>query len=157
MVATDGSVAGAFGAALVGTWELVLREDRTDAGALHPEPNLGATPTGLLVYDAGGHFCAQFMRRDRIAGATIASASLPAGRNNSRAIDGYDAYFGRYTVEENTQTVTQTLDGALAVENVGLVVTRRMEIVGDELTLRLPTTAADGSEVVRTLKWRRVA
>ena len=116
-----------------------------------------ATPSGLLVYDSAGHFCAQFMKRDRIVDAALATASVPAGRNNSRAIDGYDAYFGRYTVDESTHTVTQILDGALAAENVGIVVTRRMEISGDELTLRLPTTAADGSEVVRTLKWRRVA
>jgi len=71
-------------------------------------------------------------------------------------VGGYDAYFGRYSVDETTGEVTQTLDGALAVENVGIVVTRRMVVSGDELTLRLPTTAVDGTPVVRTLRWKRV-
>lgn len=153
-----GSSSGAaLAAALVGTWELYFREDRTERGAVHPDPGLGADPTGLLIYDAGGHFSAQFMKRDRSDRGGGAPTSAADGVNNSRAVGGYDAYFGRYTVDESTGEVTQTLDGALATENVGMVVTRRMVVEGDELTLRLPTTAWDGTPVVRTLRWRRVA
>ena len=140
---------------LVGTWELFFREDRTQAGVVHFDPGLGADPRGLLVYDSGGHFSAQFMKQDRTSGESFPQAGTP--QNNSRAVGGYDAYFGRYSVDDVTGEVTQTLDGALAVENVGMVVTRRMVVSGDELTLRLPTTAMDGTPVVRTLKWRRVA
>jgi hypothetical protein len=141
---------------LVGSWQLVFREDRTESGALHPDSALGADPVGLLVYDASGHFAAQFMKRDRGSEAGGADPAA-SGQNNSRAIGGYDAYFGRYTVDEAAGVVTQTLEGALAAENVGLVVTRRMVVNGDELSLTLPTTAVDGTRVVRTLRWRRVA
>lgn len=141
--------------ALVGTWELYFREDRTATGDVHPDPSLGVHPAGLLVYDAAGHFSAQFMRRDRSAPNMTPAGS--AGHNNSRAVNGYDAYFGRYSVDEATGLVTQTLDGALAAENVGMTVTRRLEVHGNELRLELPTTALDGMAVVRTLKWRRVA
>jgi hypothetical protein len=140
---------------LVGTWELVFREDRTDGGEVRPEPSLGPDPTGLLVYDSAGRFSAQFMKRDRTMAETAGSGQV-GGRNNSRAVAGYDAYFGRYSVNDATGEVTQMLDGALAVENVGMVLTRRMEVVGDGLTLRLPTTAGDGTPVMRTLRWRRV-
>lgn len=143
-------------ASLVGTWNLFFREDRTEAGELHPDPSLGAEPIGLLVYDSGGHFSAQFMKRDRTSGERTPEPQT-AGRNNSRAMGGYDAYFGRYSVDDATGEVTQVLDGALAAENVGMVVTRRMQVAGDELTLRLPTTAVDGTPVVRTLRWKRVA
>ena len=146
-----------LGKALIGSWELYFREDRTESGELHPDPSLGADPTGLLVYDSGGRFSAQFMRRDRRASESAAREPPSSGHNNSRAVNGYDAYFGRYTVDEATGLVTQTLDGALAVENVGVVVTRRLQVTGDGLMLRLPTTAVDGTPVVRTLKWRRVA
>lgn len=71
-------------------------------------------------------------------------------------IGGYDAYWGRYHVDPGTGLVTQTLEGALAAENVGITVTRPMVVDGDELMLRLETTAVDGTPVVRTLKWRRV-
>lgn len=97
------------------------------------------------------------MRRDRATGVTADLESGISGLNNSRAINGYDAYFRKYMVDEDTHLVTQTLEGALAAENVGMVVTRPMEVDGDELTLCLPTTAVDGEPVTRTLKWRRVA
>jgi hypothetical protein len=52
--------------------------------------------------------------------------------------------------------VTQRLVGALSKENVGLVVTRRMLVEGDTLTIQLETTSAEGEGVIRTLIWSRV-
>ncbi len=69
---------------------------------------------------------------------------------------GYDAYFGLYTVDDERGTVTQRLLGALSPENVGSVLTRAMEVSGDTLVIRLQTTVGDGTEVTRTLTWRRV-
>lgn len=148
---------GPFAASLVGTWELFHREDRTESGEVCPEPGLGQEPIGVLVYDGGGRFSAQFMKRDRSEDDRVPTGPASSGHNNTRASNGYDAYFGRYTVDEETHMVTQTLEGALSVENVGVIVTRQMEVAGDQLTLRLPTTSVDGESVVRTLRWRRVA
>lgn len=153
-MSTSVQTPGAYARALVGCWDLVLREDRNEAGELRIDPGLGADPIGLLVYDASGRFSAQFMRRNRSTGDD-APEQAASGLNNTRSINGYDAYFGRYSVDEDTHMVTQTLEGALAADNVGVVVTRRMEVDGDTLTLRLPTTAADGEPIVRTLQWRR--
>jgi hypothetical protein len=138
---------------LPGTWQLLSRIDMTAAGERRPEPLLGEDPHALLVYDRGGNFAVQFMRRDR----SVAIPDGPGGaKNNSRAQDGYDAYFGSYTIDDETGTVTQRLQGALSRENVGLVVTRAMEVKGDTLIIRLDTTSADGTAVARTLTWRRV-
>jgi hypothetical protein len=95
------------------------------------------------------------MRRQRAPADAPNEEPTSTGRNNTRSLNGYDAYFGRYTVDETSHTVTQVLHGALALENVGIVVTRQMEVDGEILTLRLPTTAASGERVVRTLQWRR--
>ena len=141
--------------ALVGTWRLVSREDRTASGEPRIEPSLGADPIALLVYDRGGNFAAQFMKRDRQSvPPTSAGASGP---NNSRAVGGYDAYFGSYSVDDAAGTVTQRLLGALSPENVGLVLTRSMRVSGDELVIHLETASADGTPVVRTLRWTRAA
>jgi hypothetical protein len=140
---------------LIGTWELASREDRTPGGQRVVEPSLGQDPIALLIYDRSGHFAAQFMRRRRDPGAREEGASAGA-RNNSRARDGYDAYFGTYTVDDADGTVTQTLVGALSPENVGMVLTRAMSVVGDRLTIRLETSAASGDPVIRTLEWTRV-
>lgn len=139
---------------LIGTWELLSREDRTPAGDLRIDPSLGADPIALLIYDGHGHFAAQFMKRDRTGSETdIASR----GPNNSRARGGYDAYFGTYSVDDANGTVTQRLTGALSPENVGHVLTRAMTVTGDELMIRLETATANGEPVVRSLRWRRVA
>ena len=138
---------------LVGTWSLVSRIDLTHNGKPHPDPLLGEDPVALLVYDRTGHFAAQFMKRDRSAPVAAAPAE---SKNNTQAQGGYDAYFGTYSANDATGEVTQTLLGALSAGNVGLVLTRAMQVEGDTLRIRLETTAADGAPVVRTLTWRRV-
>jgi hypothetical protein len=140
-------------ATLPGTWQLFSRIDITASGERRPEPSLGEDPVALLIYDKGGNFAAQFMRRDR----TVGVPDGPNGaRNNSRAQGGYDAYFGTYTIDDEQGTVTQRLTGALSRENVGLVLTRAMAVQGDTLIINLDTNAADGTPVTRTLTWRRV-
>ena len=138
---------------LIGTWRLVSREDRTASGERRIDPSLGADPIALLVYDRRGNFAAQFMKRDRQSAPSTPGGA--AGLNNSRAVGGYDAYFGSYTVDDLAGTVTQRLLGALSPENVGLVLTRSMRVSGDELVIQLDTASADGTPVVRTLRWTR--
>ena len=140
--------------ALIGTWRLVSREDRTGSGERRIDPGLGADPIALLVYDRGGNFAAQFMKRERRSAPVAAGPSAP---NNSQAVGGYDAYFGSYTVDDAAGTVTQRLQGALSAENVGLVLTRAMQVIGNELVIQLDTASADGTPVVRTLRWTRAA
>ena len=140
---------------LIGTWELVSREDRTENGELRDEPILGSNPIAILIYDGGGHFSAQFMKRDRTRSEPESRGAFAP--NNSRAVGGYDAYFGTYTVNDNELTVTQCLVGALSRENVGQVLTRAMSVVGDELAIRVQTASATGESVTRTLRWQRVA
>ena len=141
--------------ALLGTWKLVSREDRTHEGELRVDPALGADPVAILTYDRGGYFAAQFMKRERNPDTEVVVAK--AGPNNSRTIGGYDAYFGTFTVNDAEGTVTQRLEGALSPESVGQVLTRAMTVAGDELTIQLETASVTGETVIRTLKWKRVA
>jgi hypothetical protein len=138
---------------LVGTWKLRSRIDLTASGERHPEPTLGDDPVAWLFFDAAGNFAAQFMKRDRSALVSAATG----GANNTRAIDGYDAYFGSYCVDPESGLITTTLVGALAREHVGSVLTRAMRVNGDTLTITLDTSSADGQPLTRTLTWSRVA
>lgn len=139
---------------LPGTWELLSRRDVTDAGEARVDSSLGADPVAMLIYDTSGHFAAQFMKRDRATSAVTEVRSAAA--NNSRAQGGYDAYFGTYEVDDSAGTVTQRLLGALSAENVGVVLTRDMQVDGDRLTISLRTVAATGEPVTRTLVWKRI-
>lgn len=139
--------------ALPGTWRLVSRIDVAANGERRVDPALGEDPIALLFYDRAGNFAAQFMKRDR---SNVADVVAGTAKNNSRARDGYDAYFGSYTIDDAAGTVTQKLAGALSKENVGHVLTRGMTVDGDELKIELETTSVEGVPVTRTLRWKRV-
>jgi hypothetical protein len=132
------------------------REDVAADGQRRIDPILGADPVAYLIYDTTGHFSAQFMRRDRTSVEEPVAGRPSGSANNSRAVNGYDAYFGRYIVGADS-TVTQTLEGALSAADVGKVVTRRFRVADGELIIELETTASDGQPVTRTLKWQRLA
>jgi hypothetical protein len=138
---------------LPGTWLLRSRIDVSASGERRPEPSLGEDPIALLIYDRSGHFAAQFMKGDR---STVLSEGPVGARNNTRAQGGYDAYFGTYTVNDAAHTVTQRLIGSLSQENAGSVLTREMHVRGDELVIRVQTSAPGGTAVTRTLAWQRV-
>ena len=148
------AAAAALSVSLVGTWSLRSRIDVTASGERVREPTLGDDPIALVYFDRSGNFAAQFMKRDRTA---LAPANTSGGSNNTRAVDGYDAYFGTYVVDESSGLVTTTLTGAIAREHVGAVLTRAMRVDGDTLTISLATSSADGRPVTRTLTWSRVS
>jgi hypothetical protein len=143
--------------AMVGIWRLLTREDYDGSGRRVIDPVMGADPLGILSFSQT-HFATQFMRRDRGAGAAVAAATSPAipGANNSLASNGYDAYFGTYTLDAPAGLVTTHLEGAITPANVGQSFTREIRVVGDRLSIRLATNAADGVPITRTLVFERL-
>jgi len=138
--------------AIQGTWWLLSREDHTREGQQRIDPILGADPIAILVY-AKGHFAAQFMKKDRSADSIVQST---AGKNNTAAVGGYDAYFGTYQVMRETGQVRHVLMGSINPSNIGLTVYRDLQVNGDQLTIQLDTTTQEGEPVTRTLTWRRI-
>lgn len=139
---------------LVGTWRLVSRVVRLEDGTAVQDPGLGKTPTGYLMYDSSGHVAAQIMKADR-GMAIDCGASAPAPANNSQSINGYDAYFGKYTIDEAKHTVTHHLEGALAAGDVGKNLIREFHVAGDKLMITVRTDAMNEKQV-RTLTFERV-
>ena len=143
--------ARALAARMIGTWSLVSRIDRAADGAIRSDPALGSDPLALLTYTRD-RFAAQFMKRDRASAAPSAGGS---GQNNTTAVGGYDAYFGRYSVGANG-VVAHRLEASLTPGNVGMEVERTLSVDGDRLTIVLDTASVDGEPVTRTLTWDRV-
>jgi hypothetical protein len=139
---------------LCGTWVLLDRIDKTVAGQVLDEPNLGADAIGIIVYDRAGNVSAQLMKRHRTD--TTATPQATQVTNNSAATGGYDAYFGKYEVDNKAHTVTHHLIGAIALADIGKSLTRSYEFVGGELRLSFETTN-NGVPVRRTLRFRRAA
>lgn len=137
---------------LVGAWQLTSRTVRRADGSTIADPVLGDRPLGRLFYDASGVMMLQMMRPGR--SAAIGSPVDPRDAANPRIVLGYDAYFGRYTVDERAGTITHHVEGSLFPEDLGDDWVRPFTLAGDTLTLRFTSSPADG-EITRTLIFTR--
>jgi hypothetical protein len=117
------------------------------------DPVLGAQPIGRLFYSPSGHVALQMMRQGRAQ--AISEPAPPDDAGNARTALGYDAYFGAFTVDERAGTVTHHIEGSLFPEDLGKDFVRRFRVEGDTFELSFTSSAADGSELTRTLVFRR--
>ena len=140
-------------AAILGVWKLRSREDVDAKGEIHLDPFLGRDPLGILCF-ATDHFSAQFMKRDR-SSRDDGTQRLQT-RNNTAGVNGYDAYFGTYSVDEIAGTLTTHLEGSISPENIGSTFVRDARVVNNELIIQLQTTAVDGTGVTRTNTFSRI-
>jgi hypothetical protein len=95
---SPGDISGTRGQ-LVGAWRLISRVVSWEDGTPVQDPDLGATPRGYLIYDLSGHMAVQIMRLDRPTAIDCGTLST-APPDNSQSVNGYDAYFGTYSIDE---------------------------------------------------------
>ena len=94
----------------------------------------GPKPIGLLIYDATGHMSAQAMRRGRPRfGSDDVQLATAAGAKT--ALVGYNAYFGKYEVDEAKGIVVHVVEGSLIPDWEGSRQVRRFTLAGDRLVL----------------------
>ncbi len=140
-------------AAILGIWKLKSREDVDATGKVHIDPFLGRDPLGILCFGPA-HFAAQFMNRERSAQENM--LQRVQAENNTVGVDGYDAYFGTYSIDEIAGTLTTHLEGSISPANIGATYVRDARVVGNELFIRLQTSALDGTAVTRTNTFSRI-
>lgn len=107
---------------LVGAWRLVALEEPGADGTPRP-----VDAVGLFVFTPDGHAAVQVMHRTPSAGAA-GPAPGPVNAPVQYAQGGYEATFGRYTVDERARTFTYRLDGSLVRTLVGRELVRGYEI-----------------------------
>jgi len=138
--------------AILGIWKLKSREDVDSTGQVRIDPFLGRDPVGILCFGPT-HFAAQFMKRDRSQEENV--LQLVQAKNNTARLNGYDAYFGTYSVDEIEGTLSTHLEGSISPANVGDTYVRDVRVVGNELIIQLQTTAADDTAITRTNTFTR--
>ena len=135
---------------LIGTWALVSSEWKRADGK-HANP-FGAGAIGVLTYDNGGYMTAQIMRADRPPGPEAATIDAAF----ASAVPGFLAYFGTYEFDATRSVVTHTVLASSLPAWVGAQHQRRVELAGDQLTLRDDLLTLDGVAVAAATTWRRV-
>jgi hypothetical protein len=138
---------------ILGVWMLKSREDVDARGQILIDPFQGRDPVGILCFGPS-HFAAQFMKRDRSD-----EESMPQrlqAKNNTAAVNGYDAYFGTYSVDEATGTIATRVEGSISPVNIGKTYVRDVRVVSNELLIQLKTTAIGDIAITRTNTFYRI-
>ena len=127
-------------------------EGRRASGAVfHP---WGTDVRGRLTYEAAGHVALQIAKGGR---EPFASDDLEAGTPEEvrRAWNGYHAWFGRFTVREDDQSVVHHVEASLFPNWAGADQTRLVSLDGDGLVLRSKSMPYGGEPVEFQTRWVR--
>ncbi len=138
---------------LLGTWQLVSFEARDSKNQLRRP--LGEDVSGLLVYDAGGNMAAHVMKNGR----PLFAANDPDRGTDAEvraAFEGYASYFGTYTIDPATQTVTHHVRGAWYPNWIGNDQLRHFKFEGCRLLLFTPPLISGGESLEYVLTWERI-
>ena len=109
---------------LIGAWRL--------ASMAGPDgkPLPTGVPTGILIYTRDGHMSVQLMY-----------PKSPANQSNQYVLDGYEASFGSYEVDEVKHVLTHHVQGSIT----------RDSLVGKDLR-RVYQFTADGKLIIRSAR-----
>ena len=111
---------------LIGAWRLVSLGETGADGKFTEGPGL----KGMLVYTRDGHVSVQIMYPEAQSKLT-----------NDYVLNGYEASFGRYDVDESAHTLTHHVEASITHSLVGKDLTRAYQLSGTRLVIR--STRAD--------------
>ena len=135
---------------LVGTWAFVSAVNTMPDGR-KIEPN-GKAATGILMFDAAGHFSWQIIRSDI---PKLASNNRQTGtpEENKAVAQGVLAYFGTYSIDDTGKSLTMQIATSSFPNFNGANQKRSVTLSGDELTI---TNQAGASGGIAAVKWKRM-
>jgi Lipocalin-like domain len=146
---------GQVGKMIVGTWRMVGVETRLVDGSGPATLPRGKQPTGFIIYDSQGRMYVQIMNSDETRPPRKGAGPLNE-KEQAQAFSSYTAYFGRYTINEEVQSVTHHVEGSVNPRNVGNEMPRFVEVSQDRLSLNTFAKGQDGKERVTLRMWERV-
>ena len=138
----------------IGAWRLVSAEFRTEDGAVAESP-YGPEPQGLLMYDAHGSMSAQLAQNARKPFA-VADRKAGTAEEIKAAFESYQAYYGRFEVDEREHVVTHTVIQSLLPNWIGTAQRRHYKFKDGRLILRTPPILIGGKRVTGELVWEKI-
>ena len=135
---------------IVGHWIFVSSIDTNKDGT--KTNRFGPNPKGLVMFDAGGRF-SFFISRADIPKFTANNINQGTADENKAVMQGSIAYYGTWTVDEASKTLTTNVEAATYPNLNGATQKRTItSLTAEELKYTNPaTTAGTSSDVI----WRR--
>jgi hypothetical protein len=146
---------GQVGKMIVGTWRMVSAETRLVDGSGPATFPRGKSPSGFIIYDAQGRMYVQIMNSDETRPPRKGESTMTE-KEQAQAYTSYTAYFGRYTINEEDQSVTHHVEGSVNPRNIGNAMHRFVEVSQDRLSLNTFAKGQDGRQRVTLRMWERV-
>ena len=145
---------------LIGVWRLVDIDVEGPAGR-EADPFYGNGSRGLLIYDASGWFSVQIEGSGRPSVEIpsvrpVASQSDSTARLKATVLDSYYAYYGTWSFDAATSTVTHHAKGALYPSEDEATYPQHVEVVGKRMSFTRTQNVA-GHSTVQTKRWERVS
>jgi lipocalin-like protein len=145
---------------LIGAWRLVDIDVEGPSGR-EPDPFYGDGSRGLLIYDASGWFSVQIEGSGRPAvdipsARPMAEQSDSTARLKAKVLDSYYAYYGTWSFDAATSTVTHHAKGALYPAEDGATYPQHVEVAGKRMSFTRSQNVA-GHSTVQTKRWERIS
>jgi hypothetical protein len=149
--------AGSVADKLVGAWRLLTIETiRPNGEVIYPF--YGKHPQGLLMYDRSGWMSVEIVSDPNPVIPTAPSREeflKAAAAEKVKAIDGFYAYYGTWSVDASGSTVTHHIQQSLYPGERGEDGVRRLLVEGNRLTLTAKTHEM-GEDHERKLVWEHI-
>ncbi|HEY2683322.1 MAG TPA: lipocalin-like domain-containing protein [Steroidobacteraceae bacterium] len=160
LCAADGRVPRTDREIVIGAWRLVSIDVEGPAGH-EVDPFYGNGSRGVLIYDASGWFSVQIEGAGRPA-LPVPSARPAPGQSESTArlktavLDSYYAYYGTWSFDPATSTITHHAKGALYPGEDEATYAQHVDIDGRRMIFSRTQNVA-GHVTVQTKRWERVS
>ena len=138
---------------LTGTWTLVsVNNIYPDGSRVHP---YGEAPKGLLVFDEKGNYAIQILKavRPKIASG---DKNKCTPEEYAALVQGSNAHFGTYTVDEAEKNITFMIGGASFPNWEGTQQKRSYTYTGHEIRYVVTQTTQGGTSVIAEVVWKRL-
>lgn len=142
---------------LIGSWRLVKIETTRPNGEVI-YPFYGKNPQGLLMYDRSGWMSVEIVSDPSPTVPTASSREeflKAAPAEKEKAIDGFYAYYGTWSVDASGSTVTHHIQQSLYPAERGEEGVRRLRLEGNRLILTAKTHEM-GEDHERSLVWEHI-
>jgi hypothetical protein len=133
---------------IVGTWALTRADKILPDGTRVSD--FGASPHGLVIFTADGHYVVEIYRADRLKFSSGDKLKGTAEEYKDASL-GMSVHFGRYSVDPAEGTISFHIDRASFPNWDDTTQVRSYEVAGDELTWRVPARP-DGSIPLTVLR-----